>query len=89
MKRAHVYYTGDCHGVGFRFTAIDVARRHKVGGWVRNAPNRMVELIAEGEVKNLTEFFQELDTAMAYYIRDKKVSWEPATGEFSGFGINY
>ena len=89
MQRAHVYYTGDVHGVGFRFTAVDKARRHKIAGWVKNAPNRTVELVAEGEIKNLTEFFQELETAMSRYIQDKKVSWEPATGKFSGFQIAY
>lgn len=89
MKRTHVLYSGDVHGVGFRFTAIDVAKRYKIGGWVKNAADGRVEVVAEAEEPALKSFLAELDTAMAYYIRDKKLSWEPATGEFSGFQIQY
>lgn len=89
MKRAHVFYSGDVHGVGFRFTAIDIARKYKIGGWAKNTFNGKVEVVAEAEEPTLNKFLAELDNAMAYYIREKDVSWEPATGTFSDFQIRF
>lgn len=87
MKRVHAYYSGDVQGVGFRFTAVDEAQKFGVTGWVKNCADRKVELVAEGVEETLKKFLADLEKAMSYYIRDKKVSWEPATGEFVNFQI--
>jgi acylphosphatase len=89
MKRVHVHYSGSVQGVGFRFTAIDVAQRHGVCGWVRNMPDSRVELVAEAEEGRLKQFLSEIESAMAQYISSKKFSWEPATREFVNFRIVY
>ena len=49
MKRAHVIYSGNVQGVGFRYTAVNCARGFAVTGWVQNTADRKVELIAEGQ----------------------------------------
>ena len=56
MKRAHAYYSGNVQGVGFRFTAIDLARKYAVKGWVKNVYDGGVEVVAEGEEAVLKEF---------------------------------
>lgn len=89
MKRLHVFYSGNVQGVGFRFTAIDCARQNQVTGWARNTTTGGVEVIAEGSETSLNKFISQLDRSMAHYIGEKKFSWEPATGEFSEFGIQY
>ena len=89
MKRARVFYSGDVQGVGFRFTAVEIARRYQMAGWVKNTADGRVELVAEAKEPALQSFLAELDSAMAYYIRAKNVSWEPATGQLAGFRIEY
>lgn len=89
MKRIHVFYSGDVQGVGFRFTAIDLARRYKIAGWVKNTADGKVEVVAEAEEPALKSFLTELDAAMSHYIRDKNISWEPATGQFADFQIRF
>ena len=46
MRRRLVYH-GRVQGVGFRYTARSIARRHPVSGWVRNLPAGTVELLVE------------------------------------------
>jgi len=45
-KRAHVYYSGSVQGVGFRFTAEDLARQNNLTGWVKNLADGRVEIVA-------------------------------------------
>jgi len=47
---------GRVQGVGFRFFTADVAAREGVTGWVRNLPDRSVEIAAEGDVEAIDRF---------------------------------
>ncbi|MEA3492938.1 MAG: acylphosphatase [Candidatus Margulisiibacteriota bacterium] len=89
MKRIHAYYSGDVHGVGFRFTAVEVARRYKITGWVRNSADGRVELVAEGKGPSLDSFLKEIKTAMAFYIREEVINPEPAAESLSDFQVRY
>ena len=89
MKRVHIYYSGDVQGVGFRFTALDVARKCGIYGWVKNCADGRVELIAEAGESILKQFLSDLEKAMSHYINDKDISWETASNEFSGFQIRF
>jgi acylphosphatase len=65
-----VYYGGDVQGVGFRATAVSVARHHPlVRGWVRNLPDGRVELLADGPAESVGAFLAEVRESMAGYIR--------------------
>ena len=46
--RRHVYVTGKVQGVGFRWHARSYARKLGLTGWVRNLPDRRVELCFQG-----------------------------------------
>jgi len=88
MTRAIVYYSGTVQGVGFRFTAVDIARRlGRVTGTVRNLRDGRVELIVEGAEPDVKDFLSRVEDAMRGYIESKSVAFAPATGEFSGFRI--
>ena len=89
MKRVHIFYSGDVQGVGFRFTAVDVAQKYGVTGWVKNRAGGEVELVAEGEDQTLKRFVDDLNSQMSSYISDKKVNYEPPTGEFVNFQIQF
>jgi acylphosphatase len=85
----HLYYSGSVQGVGFRYTAQEVASMLGVVGWVKNLPDGRVEVVAEGEGEQLRHFEAILAQKMSYYITDKQSNFEPATGSFKSFGIRY
>ena len=88
-KRLHVLFSGIVQGVGFRYTVERMARRQPVTGYVKNLPNGKVELVAEGEEKNLGEFLKEIRGAFPGHIHDVDSNWGEATGEFERFGVKF
>ena len=89
-KRVHVFYSGRVQGVGFRFTAEQVALSLRIVGWVKNLPDGRVEVVAEGEEAKLVLFLEKMKNGpMKPYIRSVSVEWEKASGEFGDFGIQF
>ena len=88
-KQIHVYYSGRVQGVGFRFTAEDIARDLGVGGWVKNLRNGRVELVAEAEEDRLKELLERVNQHFSRYIQNADIQWLAATGEFKEFGIEF
>ena len=62
MKRVHVLYSGQVQGVGFRYSVQDIAMNLGVTGWVKNLEDRRVEVVAEGEQKDLEGFLDKIRT---------------------------
>jgi len=88
-KQVHVYYSGRVQGVGFRFTAQDIANDLGILGWVKNLRDGRVELIAETEENILKEFLDRIHKDFSGYIQDKEIEWRQATGEFREFGLKF
>ena len=88
-KQIHVYYTGRVQGVGFRFTAQDLANGLGVSGWVKNLRDGRVEVVAEAEEEVLKDFLGKINQYFTRYIQDVDVQWQSATGEFKDFGIEF
>ncbi len=81
-------YSGHVQGVGFRFTAVDVARKYPaVTGFVRNLLDGRVELVAEGPPEQADAFLAAVRSAMDPYIDNVSEDRQPATGEFARFTI--
>jgi acylphosphatase len=75
-------------GVGFRAHVEYAARRLGLTGWVRNVGYDTVEAVAEGpraQVERLIEAMKQ-GPRSSRVDRDR-VEWEPATGEFTEFGV--
>jgi acylphosphatase len=89
QKRLHAYFDGQVQGVGFRFTAVEIARQKRIRGWVKNLQDGRVEITAESEEDNLTEFLTQLKAHFSGYIRDVTVEWSEALGEFRDFGVRF
>jgi acylphosphatase len=86
-RRMHVFFSGSVQGVGFRYTALGIAQKLGLTGWVRNLVDGRVELVAEGSEKSLDECLKQIREVMSGYVRHVSFTWEAATGEWRDFSI--
>jgi acylphosphatase len=88
-KRLHVFYSGRVQGVGFRYTAKNVATGFEVTGIVRNLPDGRVELVAEGLKDELEGYQQAIrESGLGSLIAREDATWEDAKNDFRGFEIS-
>jgi acylphosphatase len=87
MIRRTSYFAGHVQGVGFRYTARDVAADFAVKGFVRNLPDGRVELVAEGESAEIDRFLGALSERMEGFIKQRTGHDGPATSQFSDFDV--
>ena len=87
--RKHIYYQGSVQGVGFRFTTVRVAERYAVTGFVRNLPDGRVDVVVEGEAREIESFLADLADSMQGYIRNAQIDDKPYTGEFNRFDVRF
>ncbi len=60
MTARHVFYEGRVQGVGFRWSAKNVARGYEVTGWIKNLPDGRVEMQVCGEVNEVDAFIEAI-----------------------------
>jgi len=87
QESRQVFYSGNVQGVGFRYTALRIARGLKVTGFVRNLADGRVELVAEGEPAELDRLLQQISFAMAGNIESVEARSESGSGRFGSFDI--
>jgi acylphosphatase len=88
IKRFKATIHGYVQGVGFRYFAQETARELGVGGYVRNAWDETVEVVAEGEEGLLARFIGMLRQGPLHAdVKNVEVSWEEPTGEFDRFYV--
>jgi acylphosphatase len=58
MKHYNIRILGHVQGVGFRYAAMRAAELYNVSGFVRNEPNGVVYIEAEGETHNLDMYLE-------------------------------
>ncbi|HTZ11211.1 MAG TPA: acylphosphatase [Candidatus Margulisiibacteriota bacterium] len=88
-KQVHLYYSGRVQGVGFRFTAQEIASKLSVYGWVRNLSDGRVEIVAEAEEAVLKEFLGEIQRVFPRYVSGTEVDWEAPAEGFSDFRVRF
>ena len=88
--RIVVRVRGRVQGVGFRYAAIDAARRLGVTGWVRNTPEGAVELVAEGDADRLRRLLTWCNAGPpGARVTQVAHEWRPFAGEFDGFHLRH
>jgi acylphosphatase len=81
------YFTGRVQGVGFRYTALQVAKEYEVSGFVTNLADGRVHLEAEGRPEEVDAFIKAVQERMHGHVRkvDRLVSTRQP--QFAGFSI--
>ena len=87
MTQAHIFYSGTVQGVGFRYTAQQIARELQVSGWVRNLNDGRVEILAEGQDEVVKQFLDNIEARFEGYIGKKEVAFSAPSGEAKDFCI--
>ncbi len=88
--RAHIFYSGRVHGVGFRHTAECIALELGLKGWVKNLSDGRVEIICEGKKTDIEALLCRItDSIVGCHIKDCDVSWEKPTQEFTDFCVEF
>lgn len=87
MERSTCLFSGRVQGVGFRYTAMNIAQSYDVAGYVRNLPDGRVEVVIEGVKDQRQRMIEELQQHMGMFISDAHVIESPGTGEFRRFTI--
>ncbi len=86
--RVHCFVSGKVQGVSFRSYTLSIAEKLGLTGWVRNLPDERVEIIVEGEEKDIEKFVELLSKGpMLSRVDEVKVEKEKYTGSFSNFEI--
>jgi len=89
VHRCTCHFTGRVQGVGFRYTAQNIALQYDVGGYVRNLPDGRVEVVMEGPDPEIDGLIDSLKQKMNCYIQRLERHLDPPTGEFNRFSIRH
>ena len=89
LERREVVYAGRVQGVGFRYTARQLADGCDVTGFVRNLADGRVQLVVEGPHAEVDRYLAALAEQLSGHIRAAATDVRPGTGEFAGFEVRY
>lgn len=80
-----VVFSGRVQGVGFRFTALNIANRYHLTGYVKNLSNGSVEMLAQGQAETIDSCIHDIEDSFSGYIRQtdvETVTLDPNRKEF-------
>lgn len=86
--RLEAYFAGRVQGVGFRYTARQIAQGFTVTGQVRNLPDGRVHLVAEGQEAEVREFVREIQSQMHQYIKETVEETFTGPAQYRDFQIS-
>jgi len=89
IKGYEIIFSGVVQGVGFRFSARNIAVKYKIKGWVTNLSDGRVKLLAEGQREDFDTFFHELKDKFKKCIDDYIFQEREASGNYKDFQIKF
>lgn len=88
LARIEAIVGGRVQGVGFRYSTQRRAEQLGLSGWVANAPDGTVRVVAEGPRSEIEAFVGWLGEGPAYAgVRSLDVEWLEASGLVAGFAV--
>ena len=85
----HIIFIGRVQGIGFRFTALNIANRCQLTGLVRNLPDGSVEMLAQGYPGDIDDCIRDIKESFAGYIRETKTEEIPPNPRYEDFKITF
>jgi acylphosphatase len=85
--RLEAHFSGRVQGVGFRYTARQIAQGYEVTGQVRNLPDGRVHLLVEGTPEEVRNFVAEIQSHLVHHIKETAVRELSGPAEFRDFHI--
>jgi acylphosphatase len=83
----HIFFSGRVQGVGFRFTAYRVAIRYGLAGYACNTPDGKVEVLAQGQTRDIDNFIQDLQETFA--VNNTEIENIPLDKQYNDFKITF
>ena len=83
----HIFFSGYVQGVGFRFTAESIAKRYELTGFVRNAPDGRVEMLVQGDEKDIEDCIGDLQET--FRIKNVQSQQVPVNSSYEDFRITF
>ena len=87
LARLRLLVHGRVQGVGFRYAAAEEAHALALPGWVRNLPNGDVEIVAEGQRRELQMLAAWAHQGHAGARNRVREEWSDYLGEYGPFAI--
>ena len=88
--RAHILVSGRVQGVFYRDHTRRWASSLGLSGWVRNLADGRVEVLVEGEKKDIENLMGNLKEGPPLsWVENVAAEWEEYKGEFSDFRITW
>ena len=85
----NIIFVGLVQGVGFRFTALRIANRYMLTGWVRNLLDGSVEMLAQGSADDIALCIRDIQESFTGYIRETKIEEIPLDPRHKDFKITF
>ena len=85
----HIIFIGRVQGVGFRFTAFNIANRCGLTGFVRNLFDGTVEMFAQGPAEAVDDCIRDIAEEFGGYLRETKIEETPADPKYEDFKITF
>jgi len=82
-------FIGRVQGVGFRYTAFRMAGRYEMTGFVRNLPDRTVEMLAQGPESDIRNCLEEIQDYFGRSIQEIKATDITPDPRYTDFRIRY
>ena len=89
QQRRTVRFFGCVQGVGFRYTARQIAGSYNIAGYIRNLSDGSVESVIEGSKPEIDAFLADLSGRMTGYIDRTNQQTADYVGEFSDFTVKF
>jgi acylphosphatase len=82
-----VHYSGRVQGVGFRATAVEIAKDYPVTGWVKNLADGRVQMYVEGPEDAVKKFQKAILKHWRKNIEKEQVEEKQPAGKYRTFSI--
>ncbi len=85
----HIIFSGRVQGVGFRFTAFNIAKRYELAGLVRNLSDGTVEMLVQGTAETIDDCIRDIEEEFGGYLSETKIEEIPPDSQYKDFKITF